>query len=122
MKHFSPYKLDPASGLLYKGRERLALSRKSATVLAYLVARAGSVISKAELLAAVWPDTHVIPENLKVHVLEIRKALRDDVHHPTFIETLHGRGYRFVAPVSDQEPVTRVAPMASRGVLQTAAG
>jgi DNA-binding winged helix-turn-helix (wHTH) protein len=104
MKHFSPLRLDLATGLLYRGRERVSLSRKSAAVLAYLVARAGQVVSKQELLAAVWPDTHVIAENLKVHVLEIRKALKDSVREPVYIETQHGRGYRFVAPVLDEEP------------------
>jgi DNA-binding winged helix-turn-helix (wHTH) protein len=61
----------------------------------------------------------VVEENLKVHVLEIRKALRDSVRDPSFIETLHGRGYRFIAPVSDEPPAREpVAPAASaRGSL-----
>jgi DNA-binding winged helix-turn-helix (wHTH) protein len=107
-KHFHPYRLEPETGLLYRGRERVPLSRKSVAVLRCLLEKAGRVLSKEELLRAVWPDTFVVEENLKVHVLEIRKALGDDVRNPLFIETLHGRGYRFIAPVSD-EPAPREA-------------
>ena len=107
---FSPYRLEPDSGLLYRGRERVHLSRKSVAVLLYLLERPGRVIPKAELLGAVWPDTHVVEENLKVHVLEIRKALGDSVRDPLFIETLHGRGYRFIAPVSDEPSLREPAP------------
>jgi DNA-binding winged helix-turn-helix (wHTH) protein len=122
MKHFSPYRLDPATGLLYRGRERVALSRKSAAVLGQLVGKAGSVVSKQELLAAVWPDTHVVEANLKVHVLEIRRALHDDVRSPRFIATLHGRGYRFIAPVTAEDrdvlhapaPASVAVPVAGR--------
>ncbi len=119
-KSFHPFRLETDGGLLYRGQERVHLSRKSVAVLRCLLEKPGRVIPKAELLRTVWPDTHVVQENLKVHVLEIRKALRDSVRDPSFIETLHGRGYRFIAPVTD-EPQLR-EPAADHGAALDSIG
>jgi predicted ATPase len=52
------------------------------------------------LLETIWPGVHVTEAILSVYVAEIRKALGEDPKKPVFIETLHRRGYRFIAPVT----------------------
>lgn len=68
-------------------------------MLAYLLAHAGQLATKDELLNAVWPGVFVGEAVLKVAVREIREALGDDPNSPRFIETAHRRGYRFIGPV-----------------------
>jgi DNA-binding winged helix-turn-helix (wHTH) protein len=101
MKHFPPFVLDSEDASLLRDDVRIPLSPKAFAVLQHLVNRAGKLVTKADLLKAVWPQIFVHEGVLKVCILEIRKALGDDVRHPRFIETLHKRGYRFVAPVSE---------------------
>src|SRR5215471_17560103 len=94
--YFFPFHFDSQSGRLWcEGEERL-LRPKSAAVLHYLVQHAGQVVSKNELLAAVWPDVIVSETVLAVCVNELRQALGDDPQQPRFIETVHRRGYRFI--------------------------
>jgi hypothetical protein len=83
---------------LWQRTRLLSLRRKPLAVLRYLMEHAGEVVTKDALLAVVWPDIHVSEEGLTVHMREIRKALGDDARTPRFIETVHGRGYRFIAP------------------------
>ena len=58
------------------------------------------MVSKDELLAALWPDVRVGGGVLKTCIWEIRQALRDQPQAPRFIETLPRRGYRFINPLS----------------------
>ena len=60
--------------------------------------RPGRLVSKQELLDAVWPGVYVGDAVLKTTIRDIRRALGDDSHAPRFIETAHRRGYRFIAP------------------------
>lgn len=96
---FGPYRLDPVSGHLWRGRQVVPLTPKALAVLRYLADRPGQLVVKEEMLRAVWGDTLVTDASLKVAIREIRKALQDDPEHPRFIETAHRRGYRFVARV-----------------------
>ena len=89
---FAPFRLDAANQCLWRGTEEVSLSPKAFFVLLFLAERPGRLVTKQELLNAVWPDTHVTEGVLKRAVLEIRKALRDDVEEPRFIQTLHRRG------------------------------
>src|SRR5262245_13440626 len=96
---FGPFRLDEEDGSLWRAGERLAMTRKALQVLAHVAARAGRLVTKEELLRAVWPDTHVSDAALRVSVLEVRKVLGDRQRGARYLETVHGRGYRFVAPV-----------------------
>jgi predicted ATPase len=58
------------------------------------------MVTKESLLETIWPGVHVTEAILSVYVAEIRKALGEDPKKPVFIETLHRRGYRFIAPVT----------------------
>jgi len=98
---FAQYRLDIQDGCLWKGSKRIRLSTTDAAILTYLVSRAGRVVTRDELLAALWPDVAVTPGVVKVRVRRLRRTLGDRVNRPRFIETVHGRGYRFIARVSD---------------------
>jgi len=82
----------------------LTLTPKAFTVLQYLVAHSGQLVTKEALLSAVWPEMTVSEAVLKVCLSEIRKALGDIVKTPRFIATVHRRGYRFIASVEEAEP------------------
>jgi pimeloyl-ACP methyl ester carboxylesterase/DNA-binding winged helix-turn-helix (wHTH) protein len=99
---FGPYRLDSAAGQLRRGDVVVPLAPKAFAVLEYLVGRAGELVTKDELLGLAWADVHVGDGALKVCVREIRRALDDHPNEPTYIETAHRRGYRFVSPVSKE--------------------
>jgi pimeloyl-ACP methyl ester carboxylesterase len=103
---FGEFRLDPVSGHLYRGADVVALAPKAFALLQFLAGQAGRLVSKQELLTAVWPGVFVGDAVLKGTIRELRKALGDDSHEPRFIETAHRRGYRFVAPVSVLESPT----------------
>jgi len=87
---------------LWRGEERVPLSPKAFDLLRYLVEHANRVVPQEEILDAVWPQSQVNPELVKKYVLGIRKVLGDRRDKPVFIETVHKRGYQFVAPVRDE--------------------
>jgi len=99
--HFASFRLDHVNQCLWRASEQIALSPKAFCVLLYLVERSGKLATKQELLDAIWPDVHVTEGVLKRAILEIRKALADPIEEPLFIQTLHRRGYRFIAPVNE---------------------
>jgi pimeloyl-ACP methyl ester carboxylesterase/DNA-binding winged helix-turn-helix (wHTH) protein len=96
---FEEFELDPAAGRLIGPSGPIALTPKSLALLEYLAARSGRLITKQELLDALWPSVFVGDGALKVCVREIRRALQDDAREPRFVETAHRRGYRFIARV-----------------------
>src|SRR5215472_4347188 len=90
-------RLDRTNQCAWRGTDQISLSPKAFSVLLYLFERPGRLVTKRELLDAVWPDIHVTEGVLKRAVLEIRKALDDPVEEPRFIQTLHRRGYRLLS-------------------------
>src|SRR5262245_20027040 len=101
---FGPFLLDEANQRLIRDQRAMALPPKSFAVLAHLLSRAGRLVTKEELLNAVWPGVHVGDAVLKTSIREIRKALADPARSPVFIETVHRRGYRFIASVTATTP------------------
>ena len=79
-----------------------------------LVERPGQLVTKDVLLERVWPGTVVGDAVLKVCVREIRKALGDRVDAPRFVATVHRRGYRFIADVTDSDADRRARGEAPR--------
>lgn len=96
---FHTFQLDVANQSLWRGKKRVALMPKPFAVLTHLVEHAGRLVSRDELLHAIWPDTHVQPDVLRKHIKEIRRVLGDQADTPRFIETRPKRGYRFIPSV-----------------------
>ena len=97
---FPPFCLDEAAGFLSYAGQELSLRPKSFSVLTELVRRHGELIRKDELLEAVWPRVTVEEAALKNCIREIRSQLGDDPRSARYIQTVHRRGYRFVAAVT----------------------
>jgi pimeloyl-ACP methyl ester carboxylesterase/DNA-binding winged helix-turn-helix (wHTH) protein/class 3 adenylate cyclase len=113
---FDRFQLDLSTGRLSGKSGPIPLAPKALAVLEYLAARPGRLVSKDELLAAIWPGVFLGGGALRVCVREIRRALGDDARKPRIIETAHRRGYRFIAEVvgSASEPALPAAtPLAS---------
>src|SRR5215510_6539296 len=85
--------LDTVDQCLWYGERRVALTPKAYSLLVYLAERPGRLVTKDELLDAVWSGAVVTDGVLKVCVRELRIALRDDARSPSWIETRHRRGY-----------------------------
>jgi DNA-binding winged helix-turn-helix (wHTH) protein len=98
---FDDFLFDGKSHELSRAGEPIALSPKTAVLLAALVDAAGEALSKAELLERVWPDAVVGEDSLRVRVNELRKALGDTPGEARFIGTVRRHGYRFVAKTKD---------------------
>lgn len=111
---FAEFRLDPVSGHLYRRNDRVPLAPKSFALLQFLAGQAGRLVSKDELLAAVWPNVFVGDAVLKGTIRELRKALGDDSHEPRFIETAHRRGYRFIAHVTVLDAATTTSAAVPR--------
>jgi DNA-binding winged helix-turn-helix (wHTH) protein len=99
VKSFPPFKIDLAARTLWRDDVRVPLTHKAFDILRVLVERAGHVVTRDAILSAVWPDTHVHPDNVKVLIGEIRRALGDNPARPQFIRSIVKRGYLFIAPV-----------------------
>ncbi|PON15935.1 hypothetical protein C2W62_21120 [Candidatus Entotheonella serta] len=97
---FGPFRLDATTGCLWRGDELVDLSPKPLALLSYLVGHAGAVVSKEDLLDAVWPETAVSEGVLTTNMGLIRQMLGESAQTPTYITTVRGRGYRFIAPVT----------------------
>jgi DNA-binding winged helix-turn-helix (wHTH) protein/predicted ATPase len=110
---FGPFRLDLATARVWRGAQALKLTAKALAVLRYLAAHPGQVVTKAELFAAVWPQTVVSDAALTVCIRELRQALGDNAQAPQYIETVHRQGYRFVAPLHDS-PAVATPPLPVR--------
>jgi DNA-binding winged helix-turn-helix (wHTH) protein/tetratricopeptide (TPR) repeat protein len=100
---FAGFRLDARHRVLAtRTGERLPITPKAFDTLLYLVERAGTVVSKAAVMQAVWPDVQVEENSLSQCVSALRRTLGDDPKAHRFIATVPGRGYRFVAEVSPE--------------------
>src|SRR5215469_1838938 len=90
---FENFTLDLGKGCLYSGEGEVKLRPKTFDALRYLVENAGRLVSKEELVRALWPDSFVSDSSLPQCFLEIRKALGDDDQR--IIKTVARRGYVF---------------------------
>ncbi|MGL1608699.1 winged helix-turn-helix domain-containing protein, partial [Vibrio parahaemolyticus] len=89
----------PARAMLLRDEEPVRLGSRAAEILILLVRHAGTLVSQSEIISEVWPNTTVVEANLSVHMSALRRALDDDSVSSSYIATVPGRGYRFVAPV-----------------------
>ena len=99
---FGPFVLDPAIRQLARETTPIPLPPKAFDILVLLVRRRERVISKQELLDAIWPDTAVIENTLTQRIREIRDALGDDAQEPQWVKTASRVGYRFIGEVVEE--------------------
>ncbi len=110
---FGPFRVVASQRLVEEANIPLRLGSRAQNMLFALLERAGEVVSKAELLSKVWPDTFVDEANLKVQVAALRRALGDGQHGRRYIVNVPGLGYSFVAPIETSSAETFVGEVAS---------
>jgi cholera toxin transcriptional activator len=113
---FGVFELDLAAGELRRNGVKLRLQEQPLQVLALLLERAGSVVTREELRQKLWPsDTFVdFDHGLNTAVNKLRETLGDSASSPRYVETLARRGYRFIVPV--QESASQGTTGASAGI------
>ena len=109
-----PIRLDLKEGRLWNGERPVDLRPKTWELIRYMVERPGQLLSKQELIDAVWPDTIVTEASLNQAIRELRKALGDDARKPKFIETVHRRGFRFIEVAAEPAQATVLPPAHAR--------
>jgi DNA-binding winged helix-turn-helix (wHTH) protein len=116
--YFAPFHVDLEDERLWRNTEAVRLTAKAFAVLRHLVEHAGQLVTREELLAAVWGTTYVSDAALAVCIRELRQALGDTAQTPQYVETVRGRGYRFIAPVT----ATPISPAVSEAAPRLTTG
>jgi DNA-binding winged helix-turn-helix (wHTH) protein/Tol biopolymer transport system component len=100
---FGLFEADLSSGELYRRGRKISLQEQPFRVLAMLLERPGELVTREEVRKRLWPDGTFVDfdEGLDTALKKLRYALGDSAQNPTFIETLPRRGYRFIAPVTN---------------------
>ena len=98
---FDEFSLDVQSRVLRRGGTAVPLTRKAFDVLLTLIQNAGRIVSKDELMKAVWPDSFVEESNLTQTIFMVRKAL-EETSDRRYILNVQGQGYRFLVPVTEE--------------------
>ena len=116
---FEGFRLDRRANVLFRRDERgsfapLPIGGRACAILSMLIERSGDLVSRAEIMAAVWPDTVVEDGNLNVQIAALRRILDNGRAESSCIQTVAGRGYRFVGPVTRVVPAA--PPSGGRGV------
>ena len=104
LKHlyeFGPYRIDPGKRILWRGDDTIPLPNKVFDTLLVLVEQGQEVVSKDDLMKAVWPDSFVEESNLSQSIFLLRKALGETAQDSRYIVTVPGRGYRFAETVRE---------------------
>ena len=109
---FGPFTFDRTSRLLRRGEQELSLPPRVLGVLELLLTRAGEIVPRHEIIDSVWKEAFVTDTSLAEAISFLRQSLGDDPQAPTYIQTVHRRGYRFVAPLSDSSPPAPAGPLA----------
>jgi Tol biopolymer transport system component/DNA-binding winged helix-turn-helix (wHTH) protein len=117
---FGPFALDPALRLLLRDEQSVAITTKVFETLVILVENRGRVVTKDELLSTLWPDTIVEEANLAQNISTLRRALDDKPKEHRYIATIPGRGYSFVAVVSEISEQQTNSEVSARNLISPA--
>jgi DNA-binding winged helix-turn-helix (wHTH) protein len=98
---FGEFELDVAAYTLRQAGQRIKLEKIPMEVLVLLVRQAGILVDRAEIQAALWGPGVYVEHGTAINtaIRKIRRALGDDPEHPRFVETIVGKGYKFIAPL-----------------------
>lgn len=111
---FGPFRFDWQDKTLRRDGAEVRVPPRALAVLVILLERPGRVVSKQDLLDQVWQDAHVSEASLTEAIGVLRQILGDTAAQASFIQTVHRRGYRFVAPLSlPHEPIELAAAPAA---------
>jgi DNA-binding winged helix-turn-helix (wHTH) protein len=97
---FGPFSVDRAAYRVTRDGRAVDLTPKLLDLLLHLLDHAGELVTKEDLLDALWPGANVTDNALTQAVSELRQALGDEAAAPQYIKTVARRGYRFIAPVT----------------------
>jgi DNA-binding winged helix-turn-helix (wHTH) protein/TolB-like protein/Tfp pilus assembly protein PilF len=101
------WQVDPAANELARNGTTVRIEPKAMAVLIALAEADGQVVSREEMLAAVWAGVVVGDEVLTQTIIKLRRALGDNPRAPSYIETISKRGYRLIAPLQRDRAATR---------------
>jgi adenylate cyclase len=123
---FEGFRFDRAGGCLFRLDglgviEPVTLGSRAIALLALLVERQGQLVSKDEIMSVVWPGIAVEEANLTVQISALRRVLDRDRNQGSYIQTIPGRGYRFVPPVTRAEALTPIPGNGSGGLISAEA-
>ena len=121
---FGEFELDLGAFALRRSGRTVRLERLPMELLIRLVSTAGRLVERADLRNALWGSTLFLEHEAAINtaVAKVRRALEDDADRPRFVETVVGKGYRFVAPVARSDsivPPRREAYCVVRGRRET---
>ena len=100
---FADFRLDEANRLLTREGKEVGLPARSFDSLLMLVRRPGQLVTKNEMMDEIWAKSFVEESNLTVAISTLRRALGEDPNDRKFIQTVSGRGYRFIGQVTEEE-------------------
>jgi DNA-binding winged helix-turn-helix (wHTH) protein/predicted ATPase len=119
---FGQFRLDLTNECLWQGTRAISLRPKAFGVLKILLAHPGELVNKQQVLDAVWPGTFVGDAVLKDSIRQLREALGDKAGSPSYIETAHRRGYRFIGKLAQPAMGKKSSPPAGGFASQLAPG
>ncbi|HXI35205.1 MAG TPA: FlgO family outer membrane protein, partial [Gemmatimonadales bacterium] len=109
------FELDPGAYQLRRSGQTLRLERIPMEILLLLTEHRGELVTREQIVARVWGKSAFLDVDNSINgaIRKIRQVLKDDPDHPRFIQTVTGRGYRFMAAVQGTEPVIAPPPRPS---------
>ncbi len=99
------FEFDSLAYKLRRSGRSLKLERLPMEILAFLVEQRGNLVSREQIVERIWGKSVFLDTDNSINgaIRKIRQVLKDDAEQPRFIQTVTGRGYRFIAPVVDSE-------------------
>lgn len=107
---FGPLLVDVVEGKVTRNDQPVSLTRREFQLLRYFIERAGSPVTRDELLRSVWGyDSNMWTHTVEVHIHHLRQKLERDASQPELIVTVPGIGYKFVASEMPEDVTVKSA-------------